>query len=350
MRARRLERLVLMSQLRLSVLGASVALLALVPPGLSPALADGLQAPHPDVRRIDLHLGQGVASIAARRGARGFVVGFAKCRIVVLDGDAVPGDRYDIPGCKTLFTVRPGELEGAEAIVASTYTGRTAVISGGKVAEHKVHDAAVTDSYLVGRSLVSSSDDGSVRQLPLPGAPGTMRVLTTDIGVARVLLPDPAAQAGAPAFFAGFDSGRIRAVAGEGTAVRTYESGVGRINALGLASDRRSVLVAGFDGRLRAVDLASGRATDLLAAGDGINAMALDRAHARVGVVSDDGSFILLDLAARAELARAKLAEGPLTALAFDGTNSKALAGDSAGLLYLLTLPAPHGSQASDGK
>lgn len=313
-----------------------LTLLLLDPP---PATAGGPAVGKPSVRQIDLQLGQGVASIAARQDAQGFIVGFARCQVVVLDGSAAPSERYDLPGCKTLFTVRPGQLDGAAAIVASTYVGKTAVISGGTVTEHKVHDAAVTDSYLVGPSLLTSSDDGSVRQLTLARAAEPARVATTDAGVARVLLLDPASEAEIPAFFAGFDTGRVRSVAEGGSVVRTYESGVGRINALGLASDRRSLFVAGFDGRLRQVDLASGRAVDLLPAGDGINALALDRAHGRVGVVSDGGYFLLLDLATRVLAVKAKLADGPLTALDFDEAGVTALAGDSAGLLHLVTLP-----------
>jgi hypothetical protein len=334
-----------MNPLRRSLLGMGVALLALAPLGLPPASAGESDTQGLSVRQIDLQLGHGVASIATRPDAPGFVIGFANCQVVVVDGSGSPSDRYDIAGCKTLFTVRLGKLERDEAIVASTYTGQTAVISGGRVTQHKVHKAAVTDGYLVGRRLITSSDDGSVRLLPLGGAGG--RVLTTAAGVARVLLVDPAVGGDVPAFFAGYDTGHIRAVAADGKAARTYESEVGRINALGLASDRGSLLVAGFDGRLRAVDLSSGRATDLLAAGGGINAMALDRNRARVGVVSDDGSFILLDLVARAELARAKLADGALTALAFDEMGSTALAGDSAGLLHLIALPGGRATQAS---
>lgn len=334
----------LVNRLHRSLVGTGVVLLALAPPSPSPASASELEAQKPSARQIDLHLGKGIASIAARRD--GFIVGFAGCQVVLVDGSGAPGEQYSIPGCKTLFTVRPGQLEGAEAIVASTYTGRTAVISGGKVTQHKVHAAAVTDSYLVGRSLVSSSDDGSVRQLPLTGAAET-RVLTSDDGVARVLLLDPATdEADVPDFFAGFDTGRVRSVAADGAA-RTYESGVGRINALALAADRRALLVAGFDGRLRSIDLSSGRVTDLLAAGSGINAIALDQARARVGVVSDGGYFILYDLTERAELARVKLADGALTALAFDDANSTALAGDAAGLLHLVALPEAGTSQAS---
>lgn len=334
-----------MDRLRRSLFGTCVALLALVPPGPSSASASEIEPQELSVRQIDLQIGDGVASIARRLDAPGFVVGFANCQVVVSDGSGSPSARFAIPDCKTLFTVRLGKIEGDEAIVASTYTGKTAVISGGRVTQHKVHQAAVTDGYLVGRSLVTSSDDGSVRLLPLEGAGG--RVLTTAAGVARVLLLDAAVEGDVPAFFAGYDTGHIRAVAADGKAARTYESDVGRINALGLASDRRSLLVAGFDGRLRAVDLSSGRATDLLAAGDGINAMALDRNRARVGVVSDSGSFILLDLLARAEVARAKLTDGALTALAVDEMNSTALAGDSAGLLHLIVLPGGSAAQVS---
>lgn len=333
-----------MNPLRRSLLGMGVALLALAPLGPSPASAGESDTQGLSVRQIDLQLGHGVASIATRPDAPGFVIGFANCQVVVVDGSGSPSARYAIPGCKTLFTVRLGKLEGNEAIVASTYTGQTAVIGGGRVTQHKVHKAAVTDGYLVGRRLITSSDDGSVRLLPLGGAGG--RVLTTAAGVARVLLLDPTVEGDVPAFFAGYDTGHIRAVAADGKA-HTYDSEVGRINALGLASDRRSLLVAGFDGRLRAVNLSNGRATDLLAAGGGINAMALDRNRARVGVVSDDGSFILLDLVARAELARASLADGALTALAFDGMGATALAGDSAGLLHLIALPGGSATQAS---
>lgn len=336
-----------MNRLRRLLLGTGVVLLGLAPLGPSPASASEVETQELSARQIDLHIGETVASIAKRPDAPGFVVGFANCQVVIVDGSGSPSDRYAIPGCKTLFTVRLGKLEGDEAIVASTYTGRTAVISGGRVTEHRVHDAAVTDGYLVGSSLITSSDDGSVRLLPLAGARGRGRVLTSDAGVARVLLLDAVVEGDLPAFFAGYDTGHIRAVAAEGAPARTYESDVGRINALSLASDRRSLLVAGFDGRLRSVDLSSGHATDLLAAGDGINAMALDRSRARVGVVSDGGSFILADLLAHAEVARAKLTDGALTALAFDEMNLTALAGDSAGVLHLIVLPGGSAAQAS---
>jgi hypothetical protein len=330
-----------------SLVGTGVVLvLTLMPSSPSTALDSGPRSPEPNVRQIDLRLGQGVSSITARRNGGGFVIGFAKCQVVVLDGNGVLIERYDLQGCKTLFTVRLGQLDGAEAIVASTYTGRTAVISGGEVKQYKVHDAAVTDSHLADGSLLTASDDGSVRLLPLASVGLPARVLTADVGVARVLLLDPVAEAEAPALFAGFDTGRIHAIAANGATVRTYESGVGRINALGLESDGRSLLVGGFDGRLRAIELASGRAADLMSAGSGINAMALDRAHGRVGVVSDDGSFILHDLNACAALMRMKLTDSPLTALAFDETDSMALVGDSAGLLHRITVSGPAAVEA----
>ena len=285
---------------------------------------------------IDLKIASGVVSIVTRPNGRGFVAAFSHCKIAYLDLDAVLGSQQDVTGCKRLFTVHEGQFAGAEAVTASAYTGHAVVLSNGQILRYKTNNAAVTDVFLAFGGLLASSDDGSITFSDLDGH-AAPQILATGQGVARVMLPDRSTASAAPAFFVAFDSGRVLAVTNSLT--RAFEPGVGRINGLALTLDRASLYVAGFDGRVRRIDLASGSAQDVFSAGADINAIDLDDATSRLGIVSDNGRFVVIETSSGKKILDMKVADVALTAVALAAGGGRALVGDAAGLLYRLDLP-----------
>ena len=296
----------------------------------------GARAADPAGHVLDLKVGSAVSSLAVRLGGAGVVASFSSCKVVFLDPALHVIRQSDIPRCQNLFTVRVGQSGEGETVVASTYVGRAVLITGSHLTQYATHQAAVTDGFLVPGGLLTSSDDGSVRLLALDGGAST-RTLATGVGVNRVLLPDPAATAGQPGFFAGFDTGQIQAVQGPRT--RRYDSGVGRINALALSPDRHALLVAGFDGRVRSIDRATGQARDLLATGAAVNALALDSTGTRLAAVNDAGHLVVLQLGDNSRIVDAKVTDAAASAVAFGASGDTVLVGDGNGLLHEIPLP-----------
>lgn len=299
---------------------------------LSPGGACADQA----VKALDFKLGAGVVSIATRADKNGFVAATANCKIIYLDEAAAFQSQQLVDGCKLMFTVHVGRLGAAEAATASIYTGHGVVLSNGKVARYKTHDAAVTDAVLAFGGLLTASDDGSV-VFSMLNEKTTPKVLVTGQGVAREIVPDPSADPANPGVFVAFDSGRVVAVTG--ARVRTFEPGVGRINGFVLSKGAGSLFVGGFNGHVRRIDLASGAIKELFSAGADVNAIAFDDASSRVAVASDTGDLVVIDAITGRVIDDLKLSNRPLGSVALSAGGRRAISGDAGGMVYRVELP-----------
>jgi hypothetical protein len=291
----------------------------------------------PSVKRVEGGLSGSVTSIAARAVGQGFAVAYTNCHVAFFDAAAKLRSQTFVGPCKRLFTIHLAQQGQTEIASVSAYTGQGVVISDGRVKGFTSHDAAVTEAFVAFGGLLTASDDGSVVFTPMDQSERRAPPLATGQGVARTVVLDPSGTAQQPAFFVGFDSGLIIHVS---AGARTeFHPGVGRINGLALGHGGHDLYAAGFLGRLVRVDLATGANHVVIAGGADLNALSLDKTSDRLATVSDDGHFILVDSKSDRIIADLKLSDSPLAAVALAQGGHAALAGDSAGGLYLVSLP-----------